>query len=130
VAVVLATDGIPSDWQGYGGDDVTNEFVSALKELEGLPVWVVIRLCTDEGNVTDFYNKLDGLLDLNLEVLDDFLGESKEVQQKNPWLNYALPMHRCRELGYHDRKYDVEVVTKAICMYIWKADEAVFFRFI
>lgn len=130
MAVVLATDGIPSDWQGYGGDDVTNEFVSALKELEGLPVWVVIRLCTDEGNVTDFYNKLDGLLDLNLEVLDDFLGESKEVQQKNPWLNYALPMHRCRELGYHDRKYDVEVVTKAICMYIWKADEAVFFRFI
>jgi hypothetical protein len=65
----------------------------------------VIRLCKDERNITDFYNQLDGLLDLKLEVLDDFVGESREVQLMNPWLNYALPMHRCRELGYHDRAY-------------------------
>ncbi len=67
----------------------------------------MIRLCTDEDNVTEFYNQLDGMLELSLEVLDDFLGESKEVQTHNPWLNYALPMHRCRELGYHDRLFDL-----------------------
>lgn len=66
-------------------------------------MWIVIRLCTDEEKVTEFYNNLDGMLDLSLEVLDDYIGECGEVQTQNPWLNYALPMHRCRELGYHDR---------------------------
>ena len=107
VAVILATDGLPTDDQGYGGDEITQEFIRALRSLEGLPIWLVIRLCTDEENVTDFYNQLDGMLELSLEVLDDFLGESKEVQEQNPWLNYALPMHRCRELGYHDRLFDL-----------------------
>lgn len=103
----MATDGLPTDEQGYGGDDITMEFIRALRGLEGLPIWLVIRLCTDEENVTSFYNQLDGMLELSLEVLDDFLGECKEVQKQNPWLNYALPMHRCRELGYHDRLFDL-----------------------
>lgn len=107
VAVILATDGLPTDDQGYGGEEITQEFLRALRSLEGLPIWLVIRLCTDEENVTDFYNKLDGMLELSLEVIDDFLGESREVQSQNPWLNYALPMHRCRELGYHDRLFDL-----------------------
>ena len=98
---------MPTDDQGYGGEEITQEFIRALRSLEGLPIWLVIRLCTDEANVTDFYNKLDGMLELSLEVLDDFLGESREVQSQNPWLNYALPMHRCRELGYHDRLFDL-----------------------
>eukprot|EP00934_Nitzschia_sp_Nitz4_P005937 Nitzschia sp. Nitz4//scaffold14_size191712//130833//131996//NITZ4_001739-RA/size191712-snap-gene-0.138-mRNA-1//1//CDS//3329536975//5927//frame0 len=107
VAVVLATDGLPSDVEGYGGKEITDEFVQALRGLEGLPIWVVIRLCTDEDQVTRFYNELDEIVDLQLEVLDDFLGECREVQKKNPWLNYALPMHRCRELGYHNRLFDL-----------------------
>jgi hypothetical protein len=78
-----------------------------LRSLEGLPIWLVIRLCTDEDDVTQFYNQLDGMLELSLEVLDDFKGESQEVAKKNPWLNYAIPMHRCRELGYHDRLFDL-----------------------
>jgi hypothetical protein len=107
VAIILATDGLPTDENGYGGDQITQEFINALKSLEGLPVWLVIRLCTDEDQVTDFYNTLDGKLELSLEVLDDFLGEAREVYRFNPWLNYALSMHRCRELAYHDRLFDL-----------------------
>ena len=107
VAVVIATDGLPTDDQGNGGNEIMQEFVRALRSLEGLPIWLVIRLCTDEDEVTEFYNKLDGMLELSLEVLDDFNGESAEVAKCNPWLNYALSMHRCRELGYHDRLFDL-----------------------
>jgi hypothetical protein len=105
--VILATDGLPTDVNGYGGDAITQEFIKALRALEGLPIWLVIRLCTDEDKVTAFYNQLDTLLELSLEVLDDFLGEAREVYGVNPWLNYGLPMHRCRELGYHDRLFDL-----------------------
>ena len=98
VAIILATDGLPTDAKGYDGKRIMDEFVVALRSLEGLPVWLVIRLCTDEDDVCDFYNELDSQLELNLEVLDDFLSEAKEVYSKNPWLCYGLPIHRCREL--------------------------------
>lgn len=107
VAVILATDGLPTDEEGFGGEDITNDFVRALQSMEGLPIWLVIRLCTDEEKVTEFYNTLDGRFELSLEVLDDFLGEAAEVYRYNKWLNYSLPIHRCRELGYHDRLFDL-----------------------
>jgi len=107
VAIILATDGLPTDSRGYGGAAIQQQFVEALRGLEGLPVWVVVRLCTDEENVVEFYNDLDGQLELSLEVLDDFLEEAKEVHEHNPWLNYALPLHRLRELGYHHRIFDM-----------------------
>jgi hypothetical protein len=93
VAVILATQGLPTsdaDRQGV---------LSALRSLEGLPVWVVIRLCTDDESVSDFYNSLDVQLNLPYDVLDDFFGESLEVFLRNPWLTYALPLHRFREHG-------------------------------
>lgn len=106
VVLVLATDGLPSDEEGYGGEQVDAEFVQALRSLEGLPVWVVIRLCTDEDKVCEFYNSLDKDLGISLEVLDDFFGEAREVKKHNPWLNYSMGLHRSRELGYHHRIFD------------------------
>lgn len=107
VAIVVATDGLPTDERGYGGASHNSEFVDALRMLEGLPVWVVIRLCTDDDNVVSFYNDLDGQLELSLEVLDDFRGEAEEVTNQNPWLNYGLPLHRLREFGCHNRLLDM-----------------------
>jgi hypothetical protein len=31
-----------------------------------------------------------------------FAGEALEVTAENPWLNYALPLHQLREMGFHD----------------------------
>ena len=99
IAVILCTDGLPTDEQGHEGSDIQMAFVHALKQLQELPIWLVIRLCTNEPSVTEFYNALDAQLELPLEVLDDAVQEAKEVGQYNPWLNYATPLHRCRELG-------------------------------
>eukprot|EP00536_Pseudo-nitzschia_multiseries_P012053 jgi/Psemu1/298004/fgenesh1_pm.441_\ len=107
VVVVLATDGLPSDNAGYSGPHQLNEFKNALRSLEGLPVWIVVRLCTDEDNVVEFYNDLDAQLELSLEVLDDFMGEAQEVYEHNKWLNYALPMHRIREMGFSHKLFDM-----------------------
>ena len=54
IVIVVATDGLPTDECGYGGEVHQKEFVEALRLLEGLPVWVVIRLCTDEERVVNF----------------------------------------------------------------------------
>jgi hypothetical protein len=107
IAVIIATDGLPTDERGYGGEGYQQEFVEALRLLEGLPVWVVIRLCTDDDDVVAFYNKLDDYLELSIDVLDDFTAEAREVYNENPWLTYSLQLHRLRELGYHDRLFDL-----------------------
>ena len=114
--VVIATDGTPTDESGYATDFVTDAFVKALRQLLDLPVWVVrvrvrvrwvvVRLCTDDEEVVDFYNSLDDNLELDIEVLDDYVGEAEEVYAVNPWLNYGLPLHRMRESGFNERAFD------------------------
>lgn len=107
VVIVIATDGLPSNSHGESGSLEKTLFLSALKRLEGLPVWLVIRLCTDDDEVVEFYNQLDEKLELSMDVLDDFTSEAKEVFTMNPWINYTLPIHRMREMGYHDRIFDL-----------------------
>jgi hypothetical protein len=106
VVVVLATDGVPTDELGQAGRGVDTDFERALQRLQELPVWLVVRLCTNDNAVVQYYQSLDDRLEWNLEVLDDFVDEAKEVYRYNPWLNYALPLHRCREWGFPNRLLD------------------------
>jgi hypothetical protein len=105
--VVIATDGLPTNEVGDQHKEVLVDFIRTLKSLQALPVWIVVRLCTDEKEVVDFYNDLDSKLELPVDVLDDFFSEAKEVNKANGWLNYSLHIHRCREFGYHNRIFDL-----------------------
>lgn len=107
IAIVLATDGVPTDARGYSDAFCKQQFVDALRSLMALPVWVVVRLCTDETEVVDYWNALDEDVELNLEILDDYNAEAEEVVECNRWLNYGLPLHRLRELGFHHRTFDL-----------------------
>ena len=57
--VVIATDGLPTDDAGESTDDAKDMFENALKSLQSLPVWLVIRLCTGDPDVMGYYNGLD-----------------------------------------------------------------------
>ena len=71
VVVVLATDGVPSNDMGYANSSVKNEFVAALQRLQGLPIHLVVRLCTDEEDVGQYWNEVDATVELPLDVLDE-----------------------------------------------------------
>eukprot|EP00980_Cylindrotheca_fusiformis_P009994 scaffold2212_cov143-Cylindrotheca_fusiformis.AAC.12 len=108
VAVVIVTDGCNHNLGNLGQDEreIHEEVLQALQSLlRGLPVTVVVRLCTDYGPLIDLYNGLDGELD-QLDVLDDYAAEAKEVYTHNPWLNYAMILHRMREMGQHSKLFD------------------------
>jgi len=110
VSLVIVTDGVPTDEDGSETNHMAeDDFMDALRSLEGLPVWVVVRLCTSEKRVVDYWNNIDidAGFGLQLEVLDDHLSEAKEVARHNRWLNYALPLHRCREMGCQMRIVDL-----------------------
>jgi hypothetical protein len=99
--------GLPTDEAGNTNMTTRMEFETALKQLQQLPLWIVVRLCTDEESVLKYYENLDNQLELSLEVLDDFQGEAKEVHSFNPWLTYSLVLHRCREMGFSNRLMDI-----------------------
>jgi hypothetical protein len=92
---------IYSDGRAQDGD-ISN----VLKKLISLPVWVVIRLCTSEDDITDYWSNIDNNIELSMDVLDDLTGEALEVNRCNPWLTYGEPLHRLRESGCHIREFD------------------------
>ncbi len=96
-AVIICTDGVSSD----------GDVIEALRPLHQLPVWVVVRLCTDEFSVTNYWNGVDKELELNLEILDDLIGEAKEIYKKNHWLTYGEPLHLLRQFGVTVKLFDV-----------------------
>jgi len=95
--LVIASDGAASD----------GDVAVALKPLQDLPVWVVVRLCTDDDDVVNYWQAIDEQLELNLDVLDDNAGEAVEIKKFAPWLNYAQPLHRLREWGSADKLLDL-----------------------
>lgn len=99
VVVVIATDGID--------DAGTAALTAALKNLEHLPVWVVIRLCTNDKDVVDYWNNIDSQLELNIDIIDDLASEATEVWRHNPWLTYGAPLHQLREAGVTLKEFDV-----------------------
>jgi len=110
VCIVIVTDAAGNhNLENLGQDEASlhQEFMDSIRDLlEGLPVTVVLRLCTDYGPIVDLYNQLDAELD-GLDVLDDYHAEAAEVAQHNPWLNYALIVHRMREMGQSSQLFDL-----------------------
>lgn len=108
ISIVIATDGLPSNERGISNTFEQQNFVHALKALEELPVWIVIRLCTSDKDILDFYCNLDKQFEfLSIDVIDDFISEAKEIHKCNKWLTYGLPLHRAREMGFHHHLFDV-----------------------
>eukprot|EP01035_Chromulina_nebulosa_P023068 gene23068-29890_t len=95
--VMIATDGESSD----------GDVAEALRPLQNLPVWVVVRLCTDDEKIVSYWNNIDKVLELDMDVLDDLFGEAAEVYENNKWLAYGEPMHRLREFGIPVKEIDL-----------------------
>lgn len=96
-AVIICTDGEASD----------GDVAAALRPLHNLPVWVVLRLCTDESKVVDYWNNIDGQLELELDILDDLVSEAKEVAKVNKWFTYGEPLHMLRQFGVSVKELDM-----------------------
>jgi len=95
--LVIASDGAATD----------GDVQAAMRPLLSLPVWVVVRLCTDDDNVVEYWNRIDEDLELDMDVLDDLSSEAKEVCEHSPWLVYGAPLHRLREWGCVNKLFDV-----------------------
>jgi hypothetical protein len=95
-SVIICTDGESTD----------GNLAEVMKPLQDLPVWLVVRLCTDEKNVIDYWNDIDRELEIEMDVIDDFVGDASEIFNVNSWLIYGEPLHRMREFGSSIKEMD------------------------
>jgi len=107
--LVIATDGLPTSAGTQPGEFAKAEFVQVLRQLSvDLPVFIVIRLCTDDDASVAYYNRIDEEEELPLEVLDDLESEAQEVRgQGNDWLTYSPMIHMIREGGTFMKLFDL-----------------------
>eukprot|EP00929_Paragymnodinium_shiwhaense_P039797 TRINITY_DN20859_c0_g1_i10.p1 TRINITY_DN20859_c0_g1~~TRINITY_DN20859_c0_g1_i10.p1 ORF type:complete len:481 (-),score=78.55 TRINITY_DN20859_c0_g1_i10:518-1960(-) len=105
VVIVIVTDGVPSGPPGRAEPD----FVSELRRLgDDLPVHLVVRLCTDDDSILDFYNKIDEEVEMQLEVVDDISSEAREAARAgNRFFTYTPLIHKLREGGTFCRLFDL-----------------------
>jgi len=110
VVLVIVTDGLPtSTYSQRSGEADRNELVQELRRLSyGLPMHLVVRLCTNDDSVADFYNAIDDETELELEVVDDMESEAREIWRSgNRWLVYSPLIHRMREGGTLMKLFDL-----------------------
>ena len=75
--LVIATDGEASD----------GDVVQALRPLANLPVWVSIRLCTEDEQVDRYWNTVDNqLIEMKIDIIEDFVVEGRQIHRWNPWM--------------------------------------------
>ena len=89
------------------GESSDGNVAQAMAPLKNLPVHIVLRLCTDQDKVVNYWNGVDSELELRMDVLDDLVGEAQEVHEHNKFFTYAEPIHRLREFGVTVKEFDL-----------------------
>jgi hypothetical protein len=59
IGIVICTQGEPTDERGRTGPEPLRQFMKNFASLSELPVKIIVRLCTDNDVIVNFYNTLD-----------------------------------------------------------------------
>lgn len=91
--------GILADGQADKHEQFRME-VRNLSRHGNVNVYTPIYLATNDENIIDYFNDLDGL-GVHLDVLDDYISEKNEVEVKNRnnFVNYCMELHIVRCAG-------------------------------
>lgn len=94
--LIIVTDGESSD----------GNILRILRKLGNIGFSITIRLCTDDDSIVNYWNNIDKELEFDLDIIDAYPDEYKEVLTHNPTINYSYPLHKFREFGTSDSRFD------------------------
>lgn len=89
------------------GESTDGNISDVLKPLEGLPLQIIVRLCTHEKEVTDYWESITAMVNLDIYVLNQTKDEAVLIAESNSWLVYGEPLHRLREFGVVEPAIDM-----------------------
>ena len=89
------------------GESTDGNIADVLRPLEGLPLQVIVRICTSEKEVGDFWQAITAQLNLDIFVLSQTKEEAMLIAESNSWLVYGEALHRLREFGVMEPAIDL-----------------------
>merc|ERR1712217_248897 len=109
IMLSIITDGLPSPSGTHCTPRDKQDFIDELRAFAAaFNSFIVIRLATDDNDTVNYYNTIDGELELPLDILDDLKGEAIEIYQNgNGWFAYTPIIHRIREGGSMEKMFDL-----------------------
>lgn len=87
--LIILTDGASSD----------GDIVAALKQLEDMPIQIIVRVATDDNVVIEYWNDVNTAIDINVLMLEELEHEGAQIEEMNSWLTYGPALQRAREYG-------------------------------
>jgi hypothetical protein len=87
IVLFIATQGLPSD----------GDIQEALQPLNGSPVHLVVRLCSDDAELKSAWRSIRSGLNIKVDIISGLSVESSVP--KNKWLSYGEPLRQFREMG-------------------------------
>ena len=96
--LIIYTDGVPNE--------SNQTIIRLLNRLLELKTSITIRLCTDDRSIINYWNNIDNNLEIDIDIVDSYFSEKKEVNNKNPQINYTYHVHKLREYGVVNGMFD------------------------
>lgn len=87
--ITIFSNGLSSD----------GDLVEVMKPLEGMPVKIIVRICTVVRDVINFWQSINAQIEIDCFLLYDARTEAASIQETNGWLTYGEPLLRAREFG-------------------------------
>ena len=76
-----------------------SNLLSAFRLLEGLPLQIIVQICTEKKDVFEYWQNINSVLNLDIFLLNTYENEAKYANCRNNWLTYGRPIHHMRGFG-------------------------------
>ena len=109
------------------GESTDGDIIDILKPMENMPLEVIVRVCTREHEVIDYWHTINSQLDMQIRVIQSPDVEAMQAKAENPWLAYAECLQRAREYGVDVPCIDALVDRPLTRREIWSLARLLFF---
>lgn len=81
------------------GEATDGNLTDSIRRFKGLPVTIVVRICSSDKKILNYWNNIEKDVEMGLDVIDDIESEAKQIEKLNNFFRYSYSIHILRQMG-------------------------------